>query len=132
MFVEQKLDVPRLGKPTLHRAWLSKCAMHAFAQLLVDPLLNRNAKALLRAVEDFGGHEIADCAPKDMFSLEALHFHRSRNARADKFDQFVIKQGYPRFQRHCHAHPINFGQNVSRQIGFAVEIKQRIERIVRA
>jgi hypothetical protein len=42
----------------------------AFAQLLVDPFLNRDTKTLFRPIEDLGGDKVTNRVLKDVLGFE--------------------------------------------------------------
>ena len=50
----------------------------------------------------------------------------------DELYKLVIEKRHTRFNRVRHAHAINFRQNVARQVGLAVEIKQPLDTFRRA
>src|ERR1044071_3401794 len=98
VLVEQQVDVARLDITALKCSRFGQRAAHAFPQLLIYPLVNRDAEPLLRTIQDFGWHEVTHRLLEDMLGFESLHLHPGRNPRADKFYQLVIEQGRTRFQ----------------------------------
>ena len=103
--------------------------MQAFAQLLVDPLIDGNAETPFGSIENFRGHLIPHGALEDMLGFQPFHLHRRRNARADEFNQLMIEQRHTHLQGHCHAHAIYLREDVAGQVRFAVEIEQWVERV---
>ena len=89
VFVEQRLDVTRLDVTARARARFAECFAYAPAQLVVDPLLDGHAEALLGPVQNFRRHQVAHRALEDVFGLEAAHLQRGGDAR-DELYQLVV------------------------------------------
>src|SRR2546423_5041363 len=131
VFVEQRLDVTRLDVTALARARLAERFAYAPAQLVVNPLLDGHAEALLGPVQNFRRHEVAHRALEDVLRLKAAHLQRGGDAR-DELYQLLVEQRHARFERGGHAHPVNLRQDVAGQVRLAVNVEQFVERFAGA
>src|SRR5262245_45561390 len=129
VLIQQHADVMRINVASLPGPCITQSLANARSQLLIDPLLNRHTKSLLRPVEDFSRNQILHCSLEKVFGLEPGQF-QSRGNACDKLDQLVIEQRRSCLERYSHTHTIDFREYVAGQIGFTVEIQQTIERLL--
>src|SRR5688572_11289997 len=80
VLVEQHVDVARRDYAAAERGRVREGVADLVAQLRIDPLGDRDAKALLRPVEDLVGHEPTHGALEDALRLAAAQLERRWDA----------------------------------------------------
>src|SRR5438034_793235 len=111
----QFFDVGRVEKPFPFDPLLRQNVLHQRPQLLLEPVLDGNAKAFLLAVENLLW-ELAGHAPlEQVFALKTVQFQMAWHSGRELHDP-VIEKGCSGFQRICHAHSVDLSQNVIDEI----------------
>ena len=76
VLAKQHVDITRIDVTTLPRAFIAQCIANAGTQLLIDPLLDGNAKALLGPMENLIWNQAGNRPLQDMFCFQTSELQR--------------------------------------------------------
>src|SRR5580658_11302173 len=93
-------------------------------------MAERQCESLFRPIENFPGHaQFSRALDQDVLLFLSSHLPCRWQAR-DPFEQKMVENWNPHFQRCKHAHPVNLRKNVPRKVSLRVEIQHTAQRIV--
>src|SRR5438477_10334574 len=120
MIFEKPVDfVPAEQTALLDGAW-SDHIQKQRPERATQPLVSGYIKARLAAPQDRGGKFVFHELAQKELQLRAADLEISRK-RHRKFADAMIEKRRSHFKRMGHAHPINFAQNVVRQVIVKIE-----------
>src|SRR5436190_1450573 len=95
VLIQQNVRVLRRNDPAVPKLRIGKGVANSFAQLLVYPLLNRNAETLFWTSKNLFRDQVGYGAFEQVLRFQTRHLHRSRNA-GHKVDELMIKERHAR------------------------------------
>src|SRR5690349_1826253 len=114
----------RVEIPTLNRFWLKKDFQQSWHRFLSEPMNKRHRETLFLAIENVSGNsESLTELFQDVLRL-AIPQLPSRRQFGYPLSKVVVQQWSPHFERSGHTHSINFGENVTRQVSFGIQVKE--------
>jgi hypothetical protein len=129
VFANQTAHNSRLEQPALRDPSGGEQVIHQRRKLPLQPLLHRDAEALLFPLQDAVGQDAAKRALEDEFALTVAHFEVARHRERQLHDADIQKRR-ARLERRGHAHAIDFRQDVVGQVDRHVRVQLPIQRVV--
>src|ERR1051325_7112435 len=108
---DQSLEIWLSENTSVDAGFRQEEIAHERPELSTEPVAQRNRKTALRPIQSVVRQNAFHRLLKNVFRRDA-HQLEFRRYGCGKLDKFVVQEGHASFDRMCHAHPIDFCQNV--------------------
>src|SRR5581483_7115092 len=119
--LDQPGNVGRLKEPARPCGVIQQQISDHRAEVVTHPVLQRDAKALLRAVQDLRGHQVAHGTTQKIL---ATHTHQQVGGQArGKLHDVGVEKGTSHLQRVRHGCDVDLYVDVVHEIGLKIQVR---------